>query len=829
MFEFAPISERIAKMRAARDVFTAGKNMTINAERTKLYTEYYRAHENELPILKRAGALLYWAQNREVNVFDDDIFVGTPGPHERSLSPYVDWNCKWIPGVVDDSDENFKKAWQSDESIYMSDEQREIFRDAYSFWKDRTISKMVEGALTDDFWEAAGNGYLVSSSPNDPFYWGVSGMPQGHYVANFNKVVNTGFGAVKAQVEETLAAQKGKVFGDMAKKHAFYYAVLRVCDAAITLARRYGAACREKAANTADLARAQELNRMADSLEWIMEKPARTYWEGLQAILLYQLLLSTDGQQHGQSIGRVDKYTGELLRADLDNSRISREEAQDYSDAFILRISDIIVLPAFANNMMIISQQERGINLYASIYNGLTPTAGINLTLGGTKPDGSDDTTPATYYLLQTYGRMKLPDPTVALRVNKDTPAAIWRLAIESSKLCGGIPQLQNDELIIEVMEDMGFSHEDACDYSIIGCVEPGGTGNEWPACGMTGAESIWNMVDTVLVTFNGGVNPRSGKTALPCKKLYEYESFEELKEAYEQELQYLIDWNVSYANMFEMAYSANFPCIAASAMMDGCLESGKDVTEGGAKYNRVGLTACGTANIADSLMAVKYLCFDEKSVSLQEMYDAIMNNWEGYEQLRQRVINEVPHYGNDIEEVDSLASWALGLFGDKMTAAQGARGNFSGGTFTMTANVMMGAMLGATPDGRKAGEPIADAISPRQGFDKNGPTAYLRSAANLPQRKMTNGDQLNIKFTPSSVLGDEGAEKLKMLIQTYFSLGGMQVQFNVVDTKELYEAKEKPSEHQDLIVRIAGFSTYFVSLSPQTQDDFISRTEQAL
>ncbi len=828
MFQFAPMSDRIKRIRKKRDVFTSGRNMTINSERTKIYTYYYKTHENEFPILKRAGAFYAWCAARQINIFDDDIFVGTPGPDERSLSPYIEWNCSWIPGVVDDADVTFRKAWQSSDSIYMSDEQRVIFREAYDFWKDRTLSKMVEGALTGDFWDAQGNGCILNSV-NNPVFSGVSGLAQGHYIANFNKVVNAGFGEVRRQALEKIESQKGRVFGAAAKSHVFYHAVVRICDGAILLSKRYAGGCREKAKSETGVRKA-ELLRMAESLDWIMENPARTYWEGLQAIIFYQLMLSTDAQQHGESIGRVDKYTGHLLLKQLNDGTITGDEAQEYSDAFILRLSDIIVLPGFVvDNKRIIDLNAKRQSLYSSIYNGLTPTAGVALTLGGQKSDGSDDSTPATYCLLQTYGRMKMADPTVALRVHKNTPDDIWRLGIESSKICGGIPQIQNDDIIIKSLMDIGMSREDACNYSIVGCVEPAGTGCEWPACGMTGRESIWNMMDVVLITINGGINPRTGKMALPCKRLFEYESFEEFREAFRTEMKYILDWTVSYANMFEMVYSQYFPCIVASSVMEGCMEKGKDVTEGGAKYNRIGLTACGTANVGDSLMAIKKLCFDNKTVSLKEMYDALKNNWEGYEQLRQTIIKEVPHYGNDNDEVDELASWALGLFAEIMASADGARGKFSGGTFTMTAHIYMGAMLGATPDGRKAGEPIADAISPRQGFDKKGPTAYLRSAAKLPHRALSNGDQLNIRFTPSSVEGDEGAEKLKQLIKAYFALSGMQVQFNVVSTAALHEAQKKPDEHKDLIVRIAGFSTYFVSLDKFTQDDFISRTEQAI
>ena len=829
MFEFVPMTDRIKSIRAKRDAFTGGKNMSINTERTKIYTDYYKAHENEYPMLKRAGALYTWCATREIRVYDDDIFVGTPGPDQRSVSPYVEWDCSWIPAVVND-DDAFREAWQSGKGVYMSDEQREILRDAYDYWKDRSLSKMVQGALTDDFYASDGTGGILTlTSSSDPLRAGCSGLPQGHYIANFNKVINVGFGEVRRQVLEKLEQMRGKVFGNDAKKHVFYYALLRVCDGAILLSKRYAAACREKA-ETAVEPRRSELLQMAESLDWIMENPCRTYWEGLQATIFYQLMLSTDAQQHGQSQGRVDQYVGALLDADLASGRVSNEQAQEYSDAFILRLSDIIVLPGFADNKRIIALHNSGQNLYSSIYNGLTPTAGIALTLGGMKPDGSDASNEATRKFLQTYGRMGLPDPTVALRICDSTPDDVWRLGIESSKRCGGIPQLQNDNLIIPMLvEKLGFTLEDARDYSIVGCVEPAGSGNEWPACGMTGRESIWNMVNLIPITVNGGYNKMTGKTGLVCKKLYECESFEEFRSNFEAQMQYALDWTVSYANTFEMVYSHYFPCIVASSMMEGCLEKGKDVTEGGSKYNRCGLTAIGTSNVGDSLMSIKKLCFDDKTVSTREMYDALNANWEGYEDLRQTILNEVPHYGNDIDEADELASWGIGKFAEIMSKEVGPRGNYSGGTFTMTAHIRHGATTPATPDGRKDGEPLADAISPRQGLDKNGPTAYICSAAKLPQFELTNGDQLNIRFSPKSVEGDMGALKLRQLIVTYFRLGGMQVQFNVVSTDQLHEAQENPDEFKDLVVRIAGFSTYFVSMDKKSQDDFILRTEQAM
>ena len=832
MFQWAPISERIARIREEKDAFEQGRNMSLNTERTKIFTDYYKAHANEHPLLKRSGAMYSWASTREINVFDGDIFVGSTGPKKRMISTHVEWGVHWIPNVVDEA--TFKQAWQSGPNVYMSDEQRETLIEAYDFWKDNCIGSKVSGVLTSDVTEAFGNGASIGSGQphivDENGNTVVGGISQGHYIGNFNKAVNVGFGEVRRQALAIIEEHRGKMFGDWVKKHLFYHAVVRICDAAILLAKRYSSACRKKAEEAIETEEKAELLRMADSLDWIMENPARTYWEGLQVILLYEYMLAADAQQHGQSTGRIDKYVGHLLEKQLADGSLANERAQEYTDAFTLRMTDIITSHTFAfDNKKIIELNKTGGNLYSALYQAAVPSGHNVLTIGGSKPDGSDDSNAATYMFLQTIGRMKLPDPTVALRIHPNTPEDVWRMAIESSKGAGGIPQFQNDGIIIPMLMKWGLSHEDAANYSIVGCVEPSGTGNEWPACGNTGADSVWNMMEVVQLVINGGVNPKTGVTALPCKKLYEYDSFEELQDTFEMLMKYLLEWNISYSSMYELAYSTYFPCVAASALMDGCMESGMDVTEGGAKYNRTGLTACGTANVGDSLMAIKKLCFDDKTVTLHDLYDALHADWVGYEDLRQTIINDVPHYGNDNDEVDGYASWALGIFADTMSKGRGPRGQYCGGTFTMVANVLFGASLAATPDGRKAGEPIADAISPRQGFDKNGPTAYLRSAAKLPHWNLANGDQLNIRFSPTAVMGDEGAEKLRDLISTYFQLGGMQVQFNVIGTEQLYAARENPMEYRDLVVRIAGFSTYFVSLRPEVQLDFITRTEQSM
>jgi pyruvate formate-lyase/glycerol dehydratase family glycyl radical enzyme len=823
MFEFASISDRIQRLRDRREWFNSG-HMKVNTERTEIYTDYYRTHGNEYPILKRSGCLFEWCAKKKVFVDDDDIFVGTLGPETRTANYYMEWSPVWLQEAVNDSDENFSAAWQQPGEVYMSDEQREIFRDAFEFWKDKTIAANMQGIAPDGVNSLVGD--LVTFAGGT--IGQMSPLPAGHYIANFKKAINVGFGSVRKEAQAKLDAMEGKLFDASARSNAFYRAVIRVCDGAVLLSRRYAAACREKAGTAEDVRKA-ELLRMADSLDWIMENPARTYWEALQTIIFYQILLCTDGQQHGQSMGRIDRHTGHLLQTELDAGTLTIQEAQDYTDAFILRVSDFIVSLNGPSNETLIEMHKQGKNLFHTYGAGMTATGGIHLTLGGMLPDGSDGTTAATPLFLQSSGRLYLPDPTLTLRIHKGTPDFIWKLAIESSKRAGGLPQFENDESIIPLLLKRGMSLEDARNYGIVGCIEPGGNGNEWTCAGNNGTEAMMSLTGCVIHAINGGIIPGSSARGVPCKKLYEYESFDEFKEAFVAQVHHFIGWEVSLCSLYEQVYSEQFPCIAASTLLDGCMEKGLDATWGGAKHNSTGMTIVGIGNVADCLMSIKKLCFDDKSVPLREMYDALANNWEGYEDLRQTVINEVPHYGNADAEVDALADWAMRVCTDYIDTCSGPRGNYTVGTFSMSMNVFYGDVTPATPDGRRAGEPLADAISPRQGFDRNGPTAYLRSASRLPHSEMGNGNQLNIKFSPASVQGEGGDEKLMSLFRTYFDMGGMQVQFNVVSTEQLYDAQKHPDDYKDLIVRIAGYSAYFVEMPRALQDDFISRTEQAM
>ncbi len=822
--QIAPVSEKIQALLDKRSRANRENALPLNTERTRLYTEYYKAHENQFPLLKRAGALYNWCANKSITINDEDVLVGGMSGDYRCISFYLEWASKWMHDAVYDTDEGFRAAWQYPHCVYMSDEEREMLKDASDYWASRNYSALTEGVLPEEAWGLAGNG--INGIPGKGE--GISCMPQGHFIANFEKVVDKGFGAVRAQAQAYIDAMSGRVFGENAEKYVFYEGVIKVCDAAALFSKRHAEACREKA-RTASPERRKELLEMAESLDWIMEKPARTYWEAMQAMLFYQMLLSADAQQHGQSMGRVDQYAGRILEKQLREGSITPERAQEITDAFMLRINDLLSIHITSTNSAIAELNRQGKYLTSTLSAAMTATGGLAITIGGVRRDGSDATLTATYLFLQSLLRLGLADPTTALRVHAGTPDELWELAVESSRRNGGLPQFQNDKLIIPMLIARGRSIEDANDYGIVGCAEPTSCGNEWPACGGNGSNSGFCNEGNLLMAINGGVHPVTGAKGLPCKKLYEYASFEELKDEVERQGRYFLDWHVTVSNFSELVYSRNFPSITASTMLDGCLESGKDATCGGAKYNQSAFCSMGTANIADGLMAIKKLCFDEKRYTLRQMYDALLNNWEGYEELREVIRNECPHYGNDDPEVDELAAWSLRYYAEHLNTRDCPRGGkYCGGTFTVTTNVYQGMRFPATPDGRRAGTPLADAISPVQGLDTNGPIAYLRSAAKLPHDILYNGDQLNIRFTPSVLQGD-GSVKIRQLIETYFDMGGMQVQFNVVSSEELRAAQKDPAGHENLIVRIAGYSAYFVELNEAVQNDLISRTANEL
>jgi len=805
MFVLSPVTDRVARIR--EKYRTTRPRICI--ARYKIVTEFYQENPQLQGILKRARNFKNICEKLPVLINKEEIIVGWQATQYRACALYPEISFGWF---LDELKAGTIPLRDVDPYDIDPDDADYVLKTG-DFWRKESLSAKVDEHIPLGYLDAAGSGVTYFSTKT------TCTSPVGHFVANFEKAMHKGFGAIRAEAQAKMDAMEGVLFGDSAAKYTFYRAITLVCDGMITLSKRYGQECEKLAAAETDPARKKELLEMADCLNWIMEHPCRTFHDALQCMFLYQIGLCLDAQQHGISFGRVDQYLGSYYEADIAAGRITHEKAQELLDLFYLKVAEMNkIWPYFAT------------------LSGPGYTSGQLMTIGGVIRDGKDATNPVAFMMLQSAGRLVLHDPPQSLRIHKGTPQELWDAAIETTQIAGGVPTFENDDVIIPALMARGLPLESARNYCLIGCVEPQGCGDEWACPGGNGTESFFNLLNAFLLGINNGYNPfptPDGKparqTGLPTGYLYEMQTFDEVLNAVQKQIEYFVNWHISLVNTWEFVASEHMQLPLLSATIDGCMESGRDVMKGGAKYNSTGNAGIAIGNIADSLAVVKYMVYDKKRITARELYDAIMSNWKGKEDLRQQILNEAPRYGNDNEYADQFARWASDIYGNAVNAATGPRGRYAAGLYPVTAHVLFGMSTAASPDGRKAGEPLADGISPVQQMDKCGPTATLKSVSAIDQKKFSNGTLLNMRFHPTALRNETGKAKLIALIRTYFALGGMETQFNIVSGETLRKAQEKPEDYRDLVVRIAGFSAYFVELYKASQDDIIKRTELTL
>ncbi|MCR4607718.1 MAG: hypothetical protein K5771_08350 [Oscillospiraceae bacterium] len=814
MYEFKPATERILHMRQlVRD-----RVIRVDTERVKILTECYKKYDKVPPIIKMPLTTLEICKGITCRCEDFDLIVGSIGQHFLGCCIWPEWESQWLWRELAAPEE--ESLWElRDDGLYhrtdpsgvhlsMSRDDIDYFLSVRDYWEKNTFSQYFSSWQPDGYDDCAYMG--INLNKGQLF----GALPTGHLVAGYDKIINVGYGAIRKQATDWIEAHKGNLMGYDMNKFMFYKSAQIICDAAITLIKRQGQVCAEKAAECTDPKRKAELEMMADGLEWISENPARTFWEACQAAIMYQLLLYMDCRQPALAFGRFDQYTWPFLEKDLAEGRLTMDEAQEIVDAFFLRSNCF----------------------YRASDPGRAAGTGVGVTyhhttIGGVDPNtGEDATNPVTYMVLETVGRLLLHDPTISLRINKNTPQKLWECAVETSRLVGGLPLFQNDEVIIpNVMRELGFSLYDARNYGIIGCQEIVGCGNDWPCGnGLHVGTDVFNHASLFLAAINNGVNPLTkGEGAPKTGYLYDMKSMDEVRKAVVTQYDFFFKWGVTMQNYVEYLAMWYAPQVALSISIEGCMEKGLDVACGGAKYNSYGDTATGLATIADSLTTIKYMCFDNNFCTTRELYDAVMANWEGYEDLRERILNEVPHYGNDDPYADCEMKWITDLYYKECSECYSTRTNhYKAGLYGAATHVMIGAMTWATPDGRKAGTPIADATSPAQGRDKNGPLAVFNSTVCFDHGHFMDGIALNIRIHPSAVNTEEAKQSLINATKAYFEKGGMEVQYNIVSAETMRAAQKKPEAYRDLVVRIAGYSAYFNELTVPMQNDVISRTE---
>jgi formate C-acetyltransferase len=760
----------------------------IDIERARCATESYRATEGEPMPVRRAKMLLHLAQHLSITIGEDERIVGS-----RSLLPRMgviapEGAVEWV-----DHELNILPTRPQDKFNIRPEVARELREDIFPYWRGHTLEDTVAKRIPPIIRKAA-RGKAFSLNQTD--------HAQGHILPDVGGWLRLGVGGLRREVES--AQGKAKT----AQQTTFYQAALIALEAASVYMRRYADLAAELKRQTRNPARTAELERIEKTCSWLADSPPRDFREALQAVWFLFVLLQMESNASSFSPGRFDQYMLPFLERDLAAGTLTLDEAQFLLESLWLKFNEIILLRSSSS---------------ARYFAGFP--IGFNIALGGQLVGGDDATNFLSYMCLRAQADLGMTQPNLSIRIHANSPQEFLRAAAFVIGKGSGMPQVFNDEVIIPGQMRRGISPEDARNYAVVGCVELSTPGK---ALGWSDA-AMFNMARVLELTLFGGKDPQTGEQiGLTTLCLGEMRDFSELEAAYDRQMAYFVDLMVRGCNMVDSIHAEMLPSPFLSLVVQDCIARGLDVTAGGAHYNFSGVQGVQIANVADSLAAVKQAVFDEKWISADELLDALRSNFEGHELLRQRLINHLPKYGNDDERVDCFARKWADRYSELVAHYTTIRGGvFQPGFYTVSAHVPMGAHVGATPDGRRSGEPLADGgLSPVAGRDAKGPTAVLRSVSKANLELASNGTLLNMKFLPAFFENEDALEKFVALLRGFCHLHIPHVQFNVVSSDMLREAQARPDAYRHLVVRVAGYSAYFTELDRDLQDEIIRRTE---
>ncbi|MFN8486240.1 MAG: glycyl radical protein [Caldilineaceae bacterium] len=762
----------------------------LDGERARLSTEAYRASEGEPMALRRAKMLLHLVRNMSITIYSDEIIVGNRSllPRMGVIAPEgaVAWVDKELDNLPTRPQDRFNVAPE------VIDELRTTI---FPYWRGKTLEDVVAQRVPEDVRRAV-TGKAFSLNQTD--------HAQGHILPDVEGWLHLGLDGLHAQVLQT----RGQPQVQGAAQQLFYDASLIALQAAETLMLRYADLAAHQADNPTEEVREAELRQVAAICRHLAQGPARTFHEALQAVWFLFVLLQIESNASSFSPGRFDQYMLPYLKADLAAGRLTLDAAQSLLEQLWLKFNEIVLLRSSSS---------------ARYFAGFP--IGFNIALSGQRADGSDATNLLSYMCLRAQADLGMTQPNLSIRIHAHSPTAFLRAAAFVIGKGSGMPQVFNDEVIIPGQINRGVAPADARNYAIVGCVELSTPGK---ALGWSDA-SMFNLTRMLELTLFGGKDPQSGEQiGLPTPTLADMRTFDELEAAYDQQLAYFVPLMVKGCNIVDSIHAELLPSPLLSLVVQDCVARGRDVTAGGAHYNFSGVQGVQIANVADSLMAVKQAVFDEQWLTGQTLLDALRNDYANQEVLRQRMIHRIPKYGNDDERVDRYASRWGGRYSELVARHTTIRGGvYQPGFYTVSANMPMGANVGATPDGRHAHTPLADGgLSPSAGRDLHGATAVLRSVSKLDLRLASNGTLLNMKFLPAFFAGEHALDKFVLLLRGFCRLHIPHVQFNVVSAETLRAAQADPDAHRSLVVRVAGYSAYFIELDKELQDEIIRRTE---
>jgi len=775
---------------------------TVCVERAQLTTDSYIEHEHEQVVLKRAYMLDRVLRGMSIYIDPDALIVGNQASADRAAPIFPEYAIDWVINELDEFDK------RPGDRFNISEENKNALRKIHPYWKGRTLKDKGYAAFPDSarvFYDLG----IIKAEGNI-----TSG--DAHVAVDYDIVLRKGLDDVRERAGAALSALDLHEFEQL-KKSYFYRAIVIVVDAIEVFAKRY-AELAERLAETVPTERATELKEIARICRKVPMQQAETFHEAVQSTWFVHLILQIESNGHSLSYGRFDQFIYPYFL---------QSKSEGMTDEVACELLENLWLKTYSINK-IRGWSHTRFSAGSPLYQ--------NVTIGGQTVDGKDAVNEVSHLILRTVARCHLPQPNLTVRYHKGLTDEFMRECIQVIRCGFGMPAFNNDEIIIPSFLDIGVKKADAFNYSAIGCVEvavPGKWG--YRPTGM----SFLNFPKTLLIALNNGVDIASGKQVYRgMGHFLDMESFDDVMRVWDAYVREFCRQSVVLDSCADLVLEQEVPDILCSALTDDCIDRGKHLKEGGAVYDFISGLQVGIANLGDSLAAIKKCVYEDKSITREELWNALLNDFEGQNGARIRqLLLRAPKFGNDDDYIDDLLVKAYDSYIEEIALHKNTRygrgpigGAYYAGTSSISANVPQGAGTSATPDGRHAGEPLAEGCSPSRGADKTGPTGVMNSIAKLRTDKITGGVLLNQKMTPMMLADARNIDKLVALLRTFFDvLKGFHIQYNIVSSETLLDAQKNPDKHTDLIVRVAGYSAFFNVLSKATQDDIIARTEQEL
>ncbi|MEG1110141.1 MAG: formate C-acetyltransferase [Hafnia sp.] len=765
------MTARIERLKAA--MFANPREISL--ERALLYTVSHQQTEGEPTILRRAKATAHILDHVEISIRADELIAGnrTVKPRAGIVSPEMDpyWLLKELEQFPTRPQDRFE----------ISNEDKQIYREQlFPYWEKRSMKDFINEQMTDEV-KTAVKTQIFSINQTD--------KGQGHIIIDYPRLLKNGLGQLVGEMR-SLTAQH--------PDNAFYQAALLLLEASQRHILRYSALAQEMSFACSDALRREELANIAEISRTIATERPRGFYQACQLFWYMNIILQYESNASSLSLGRFDQYMLPFYQTSLQQGE-EPQFLQELLESLWIKCNDIVLLRSTSS---------------ARYFAGF-PT-GYTILLGGLTETGRSAVNPLSFLCLDAYQNTQLPQPNLGVRVNELIDRPFLLKTAETIRIGTGIPQIFNDEVVVPAFLNRGVSLEDARDYSVVGCVELSIPGKTYGLHDIA-MFNLLKVMEIVLLENEGNANL----------------SYDDLLEQIRHKICHYVKLMAQGSNICDIGHRDWAPVPLLSSFISDCLHNGKDITEGGARYNFSGVQGIGIANLSDSLHALKGIVFDQQRLSFDELIAMLKANFatpEG-EQIRARLINRFEKYGNDIDVVDNISADLLRFYCKEVETYRNPRGGqFTPGSYTVSAHVPLGAVVGATPDGRYAGEQLADGgLSPMLGQDAQGPTAVLKSVSKLDNYLLSNGTLLNVKFTPSTLEGQSGLNKLADFLGAFTKLKLQHIQFNVVNAETLRAAQAKPQDYAGLVVRVAGYSAFFVELSKEIQDDIIRRTAHQL